>query len=92
MVTMNAMTSAERAARFRRNYVIGLGVTAGVFSVLAFRTEKPTRALAVFGAATGASALYVAAAWPATRQVAADLVADKVHHELTNLTDSIFKK
>lgn len=89
---MSAMTSKDKAARFRRNYQIGLITTVSVFALLALRKEKPSRTLSIMGAVAGSGALYVTAAWPATRRVAADLVADKVAGEIEDFANNLFQK
>lgn len=86
------MTAVERAERFRTAYTVGIGTTATVCALLALRADRPSRALAVFGAAAGSSILFAAAAWPATKQVAADVAAEKVADSISSLADSIFKK
>lgn len=85
-------TAIQRAESFRRTYTLTLGVTAVACGLLALRAENPSRALAVFGATAGASVVFAAAAWPATKQVVADVAAEKIAGEVGALGQSIFKK
>lgn len=86
------MTAHEQAVQFRRNYKIGLMTMVGACTLLALVKERPSRGLAILGAAAGSATLYVAAAWPATRRVAADLVAEKVETEVKGLIEGLMTK
>lgn len=79
------------AERFRRNYIIGLGSVAGACAILALTSEKPSRGLAVVGAATFATGLYAAAAWPATKRVVSDYAAEVIADELRQLGAQVFR-
>ena len=84
-------TAIQRAERFRRGYTTTIGVTAVACALLALRAEKPSRALAVFGATAGGSILFAAAAWPATKRAVTDYAADVIAEKGRELGGSLFK-
>lgn len=76
------MSVDEHVRRYRNRYLAGLAATAGLAAVLAATRKPPSRALSIVGAASGATVVYAAVAWPSTKRVAQEatglFLADKV--------------
>lgn len=81
------MSVDERIRRYRQRYFSGLVATICVAGVIAGTRKNPSRALAVAGAATGATVAYAAISWPRTKRVATEAAAQM----LTDQVQGLFK-